>query len=396
MTLMSVGRIESAGPTPAPPGLGTTGYTKMWTRAQGDPDYIARCNPYGMEPYEGYGVAFSSNQNYSASVSDVFGLFDPELGTLTWEVTYASDRYICVGPQVAAQPSWLVSAGVFPGVTDDRGRIFDISGGVPGSALYQSVNMSGSQFPLQTLLTQDAAKSWVFDDSVIGRWTLATGAWDFQVSGGSLRRGCGPQRENLDGSVSYVAVSLPATFRRMDASGTLVVNRTLEVGDASTSFAVAVGGTTQGARSVFVDVANNYAYVICTRHAGSLSAGLYVLRVDADTGDNGMIVADLTGDGIATGASGGSVALRRAAVDGSWWVAVQAGAAWDVVRYQSDWTHVHTLSVDFPALDAWTEHTNAADHLVGDLLVVDDILVLASFDSDFAGGQARISGYRIV
>ena len=171
---------------------------------------------------------------------------------------------------------------------------------------------------------------------------------------------------------------------RFDATGSETWRQPLQTADGSSTFRIE--SQSQGAYTTYLDRSAGHVYLAVAALFGSDLDGTYILRLDVDTGAGGTVVSDEI-NGMSSLFSGSVKTLRRDAF-GGWWVLVADFNQWDILRFDSDWTFVHSIKTAFPDNPMFADHDN--DSVVRDLAILDaDTLILMS------GEDSRLSGYSI-
>jgi hypothetical protein len=171
---------------------------------------------------------------------------------------------------------------------------------------------------------------------------------------------------------------------RFDATGAETWREPLQTADGSSTFRIE--SQANGAYTTFVDESEGHVYLAVTTLFGSDIDGTYVLRLDVATGAGGVVVSGEINT--LSGVSSGTVKTLRRDASGGWWILESTSSAWDILRFDSDWSFVHSIKTAFPDNPMFADHD--LDSVVRDLAVLDgDKLILMS------GEDNRLSGYSI-
>lgn len=379
-------------------GLGTSGYTRLWTQtARG-----TKLRNIAYSPDNDTILAIDQMRGDGEFGSDLIS-FDPDDGTFgTVAANMAFAQWVTQQPQMVfctpeLEPDFVVlrSWNLTGSYYDLEAARYTIGGTRAGQLQYYGASNTYQVFGAN--LDPTGRYLWAASEGSgakrLYRRDIVGASSSFYVPASQARAGYIAPLS--DGSCIYLrGTSAPYTLELIAADMTTVLwSHPVDLADASRSFIPGWEGFNGTGSLVIVDEDTGRFYMALRETSGT-SPVLHIVSWSIDGTDDGTLEVS---HNLGTTAGGWYKMIRDRF--GGWWVSwIRSGVGWDIVRFDSSFTLVHQFSSAFPALDAFTDHS--AHSSVGDIVLLErggvDMLVVASWsNSNITDGVARVSAYSV-
>jgi hypothetical protein len=377
-------RFQEAGPSGATPG--TDGYTKLWTDTT---ESGAGMRRLAVNPDRSCFLV--SSTGLGGDVPERLVLMGSD-GIPLWSRDTSSVFSAARGPAFVEDGSGdVVVAGILAGSGNGSARAMQFDGATGADGI-ESPTEPPSRGPDEAEPVPGTDRVWFHEGggsfgNELFLWDISDNA--FVANPTSIGNPAVGSLVALADGGCIIVDNQSDEIVRFDDSGSEVWRQPMQTADGSSTFRIE--SEDSGAQTVHLAREEGALFIAATTLSGSALDGTYVLRMDVASGDNGAVVSGNIND--LSDLSSGTVRTIRRDRSGGWWIVETTSDQttsdrWDILRFTSDWTFVHSVRAAFPANAMFSDHD--LNSVVHDLAILDsDRLILMS------GVDNRLSGYTI-